>query len=354
MHLLSRTIVRVCVRSPPATKRHFGVGRSTTTTTATSPMTATTTSTSAVPPATARVRNVQTGRRKSTSTSTNATADQTDMPTMANVVQGPSLLLTSLHRPEPTLMMLPGLRSLPFWTNSTGQVAYQDPQMTQIVQHLQHHVQDIRAEYQAVAKRGSMTSDYDASSSSSSTTTTTAGTEHADASLHTGSWDWQSYLLHGQVQPQFCEQFPITTRILQGIDPNHLFTKTPFGFCFFSKLSGHSTIQSHTSPVNFRLRIHLPITVPATTPTSTSATTTELGIRVGPMTQTWIPDHAMILDDSYHHEVWNHTDEERVVLLIDIWHPDVRPNERDEIRRMFQHAQQQGWLNPNHKSSTTH
>jgi hypothetical protein len=58
------------------------------------------------------------------------TADQTDMPTMANVVQGPSLLLTSLHRPEPTLMMLPGLRSLPFWTNSTGQVAYQDPQMT--------------------------------------------------------------------------------------------------------------------------------------------------------------------------------------------------------------------------------
>jgi aspartate beta-hydroxylase len=181
--------------------------------------------------------------------------------------------------------------------------------------------------------------------------------------LHTnGSWDWQSYLLHGQVQPRFCEQFPITTQILQGIDDrNHLFTKNPFGFCFFSKLAGQSTIQSHASPINFRLRIHLPIIVPTATTTTSSTTPTNeehtpsslsIGIRVGPMTQTWIPDHAMILDDSYNHEVWNHTHEERVVLVVDVWHPDVRPKERDEITRMFQHAQQQGWLNPNHKSSS--
>ena len=238
-----------------------------------------------------------------------------------------------------------------YWT----QVAYQDPQMTHIVQYLQQHVPAIRAEYLKVSS--TLPSDYDASSPSSSTTTTTttaAGTEHADASLHTGSWDWHSYLLHGQVQPTFCEQFPITTRVLQAMDPNHLLTKNPFGFCFFSKLSGTSTIQSHASPINFRLRIHLPLLVPQLGPNATHAPTKEqhasIGIRVGPLTQTWIPDHAMVLDDSYNHEVWNHTGEERVVLLVDVWHPDVRPSERDEITRMFQHAQQQGWLNPNKSS----
>ena len=141
------------------------------------------------------------------------------------------------------------------------------------------------------------------------------------------------------------------------MDPNHLCSKNPFGFCFFSKLSGSSTIQSHASPINFRLRIHLPIIVPqpsshppAAATVGTAKDHASIGIRVGPMTQTWIPDHAMVLDDSYNHEVWNHTGLERVVLLVDVWHPDVRPSERDEIMRMFQHAQQQGWLNPNKSS----
>lgn len=263
---------------------------------------------------------------------------------MANVVQGPSLVLTSLHRPEPTLMLVPGLRSLPFWTNANGQVAYQDPQVSEIVQHLQHNVATIREEYQRVSP--TLPSDYDATTQKS---TVSAGTEHVDdthGSLHTGSWDWHSYLLHGQVQPTFCEQFPITTKIIQSIGPN-LFTHNPFGFCFFSKLSANSSIRAHASPINFRLRIHLPLIVPQSTTTSSTTSSTEdhpIGIRVGPTIQSWIQNQAMVLDDSYNHQVWNNTNDERVVLLVDIWHPDVRPREREEIVRMFQHAKLQGWL----------
>ena len=254
---------------------------------------------------------------------------------MSNVVQGPSLLLTTLHRPEPSLMIMPGLRSLPFWTNNNGQVAYQDPQVSKIVQHLQKHVAEIRDEYVKVSP--TIPSDYKVGG---------AGTEHHDDdddSLHTGNWDWHSYLLHGQVQPKFCEHFPVTTSAIQEIGSD-LFTKTPFGFCFFSKLAGDSTISAHASPINFRLRIHLPLIVP---PPSTGED--NIGIRVGPISQKWISDQALCLDDSYNHDVWNKTKEERVVLIVDIWHPDVRQSEREEIVRMFQHAKQKGWLKKDSK-----
>jgi Aspartyl/Asparaginyl beta-hydroxylase len=271
--------------------------------------------------------------------STDPTLGKSQANKMSNVVKGPSLILTSLHRPEPTLMILPGLRSLPFWTNRDGQVAYQDPQVTNIVNHLQLHVSSIRDEYLTVSPSLS-SSDYD----KSKTSTKSSGVEHGtDGSLHTGSWDWHSYLLHGQVQKPFTEQFPITTRVLGDIGAD-LFDQTPFGFCFFSKLSAKSTIQPHTSPINFRLRIHLPLIVPSPE-SSSAATVPQIGIRVGPSTQAWVPNQAMVLDDSYDHEVWNQSEEERVILLVDIWHPDVRTQERKELREMFLHAQQKGWLN---------
>lgn len=31
----------------------------------------------------------------------------------------------------------------------------------------------------------------------------------------------------------------------------------------------------------------------------------------------------MVFDDCYEHEVWNRTDEERVLLLFDLWHPEL-------------------------------
>jgi len=246
-------------------------------------------------------------------------------PPMAAVVKGPSLVFTSLHRPSPSLMMMSGLRSLPVWTSydkktQTNRIAYQDPSLTKILEHLSSNADTIRDEYLQVSPN--IPSDYEDSD---------------ESALHSGTWDWHSYLLKGKIQPEFALHFPNTTRILAELQP-YLFTGTPFGFCFFSKLAGQSTIQEHTSPINFRLRLHLPLVVPS------HNTTSNIGIRVGPTEHTWIKDQALVLDDSYRHEVWNRTDEERVLLIVDIWHPDVRISEREEIVMMFQHAKQQGWL----------
>lgn len=44
----------------------------------------------------------------------------------------------------------------------------------------------------------------------------------------------------------------------------------------------------------------------------------------------------IIFDDSYEHEAANLSDtEERVILLIDIWHPDLHEEEISEITGMF-------------------
>ena len=39
-----------------------------------------------------------------------------------------------------------------------------------------------------------------------------------------------------------------------------------------------------------------------------------------------------VFDDTYEHEVVNHSEEERVILLIDIWHPELDLEEREAIR----------------------
>ena len=35
---------------------------------------------------------------------------------------------------------------------------------------------------------------------------------------------------------------------------------------------------------------------------------------------------------------------DRVVLLFDMWHPDLLPGEVSEIVAMFDHAREQGWM----------
>ena len=33
---------------------------------------------------------------------------------------------------------------------------------------------------------------------------------------------------------------------------------------------------------------------------------------------------VLLFDDSFEHEVWNHTSEPRLVLIVDIWHPQLQ------------------------------
>jgi aspartate beta-hydroxylase len=158
-------------------------------------------------------------------------------------------------------------------------------------------------------------------------------------------------MLKGKLQGTFLEHFVKTSDVLQELRKDGaLFEGVPFGYCFFSTLHAHSSIAAHTAPTNLRLRVHLPLFVP-TEPTATAVVESSstggsaplCGMRVGSVVQRWTEGEPLVLDDSFDHEVWNHSDESRVVLLVDIWHPDITQHERSDIVQMFQHAYHQGW-----------
>jgi aspartyl/asparaginyl beta-hydroxylase (cupin superfamily) len=58
-------------------------------------------------------------------------------------------------------------------------------------------------------------------------------------------------------------------------------------------------LKAHTGPINLRLRIHLPLIIPTGNG--------KCGIRVGSQQRSWMNGKALVLDDSYEHEVWNYT-----------------------------------------------
>jgi hypothetical protein len=47
-------------------------------------------------------------------------------------------------------------------------------------------------------------------------------------------------------------------------------------------------------------------------------------------------DRTMIFDDSIEHEAWNDGDAVRVVLLFEVWRPELDPRERAALRRLFE------------------
>lgn len=288
--------------------------------------------------------------------------------TSATIIQGPALLThTGVFRPSPTLFCLTGLRSHPFWTappNRQGggvTVAYGEPTLTAITQLFESNYDVIREEYMrgvmGIGKAHHEThpkpleSDYDIKAS---------GGEHASTSLHVGTWNWHSYLSGGVVQPRFETIFPKTASIIRRLrTPEYgssLFDtihhsqeakSNPFAYCFFSTLQGKSHIKPHSGPMNLRLRIHFPLIVPQNrTPLASSPKHRQstCGIRVGDQIRSWEEGKVLILDDSYEHEVWNDSEDVRVLLLVDLWHPDVQREERERIGGMFQYARQQGWL----------
>jgi aspartyl/asparaginyl beta-hydroxylase (cupin superfamily) len=108
----------------------------------------------------------------------------------------------------------------------------------------------------------------------------------------------------------------------------------PFAYGFFSRLSPNSTISPHYGPCNVRLRIHLGLDIPD-----------NCYIKVAEEKKLWEEGKCLVFDDTYLHEVKNENKEkQRVILLLDIWHPDLKSEEIQAIHTMFNSAYDKGWL----------
>jgi aspartate beta-hydroxylase len=87
----------------------------------------------------------------------------------------------------------------------------------------------------------------------------------------------------------------------------------------FSVLEPGARIPPHRDSGNQLLTCHLGLIIPP-----------HCGLRVGGETRLWAEGKCLIFDTSYEHEAWNSSDETRIVLLIDFWHPEL-----SEVERQF-------------------
>ena len=107
---------------------------------------------------------------------------------------------------------------------------------------------------------------------------------------------------------------PATSKILEDFSQAHT---ALHGSAYFSLLAPRTHIKRHCGPTNARLRLHLGLVVPD-----------GCSIRVGDEVRTWVEGRCLLFDDSFEHEVWNDADEERLVLIVDVWHPDLKTDDQ--------------------------
>ena len=85
----------------------------------------------------------------------------------------------------------------------------------------------------------------------------------------------------------------------------------------FSAIQPGTHIRTHTGPSNERLRLHLTLVHDG-----------GARIRVGRDWHTWEEGKVIMFDDSWEHEVIHTGHNIRVVLIMDIWHPELPPEQR--------------------------
>jgi len=132
---------------------------------------------------------------------------------------------------------------------------------------------------------------------------------------------WNTYILflNGQKHEANCARCPQTVRILESLP------RLDKGHIIFSAINPRAHLYEHTGPLNGLIRAHLPLITPRQPENCT--------IRVGDQTRHWEYGKLLVFDDSFLHEVHNRTDELRVVLFIDFWHPALTD---DEVRTLEQ------------------
>ena len=139
-----------------------------------------------------------------------------------------------------------------------------------------------------------------------------------------GNADWSSFYLWKDGAPVEANaaRCPRTMKALEKAPLSLTPGRTPS--VLFSMLKPGARIPPHTGMVNTRLICHLPLIVPP-----------GCGLRVGNDTREWVEGRAWAFDDTIEHEAWNTSDQTRVILLFDIWRPELTEDERRLVNAMF-------------------
>jgi aspartyl/asparaginyl beta-hydroxylase (cupin superfamily) len=134
------------------------------------------------------------------------------------------------------------------------------------------------------------------------------------------STDWSALFLceNGKMSEEVVTSCPRSWGAVQAAPLNSAPT------VMFSLLRAGARIAPHTGMHNTRLTCHLPLIVPP-----------NCGFRVGNEVRQWEQGTLLIFDDTIEHEAWNESSEDRIVLIFDIWRPELSEQERREVSVLF-------------------
>lgn len=134
--------------------------------------------------------------------------------------------------------------------------------------------------------------------------------------LAEGSWREFRLYSEGYRLGEHCAACPRTTEIVESIPG-----ATSAGLVYFASVGPGTHLRAHWGPHNARLRCHLGLVIPDA-----------CSLRVADESRSWEEGRVMIFDDSFEHELWNPSGQTRIVLILDVWHPDLTPAQIIAIR----------------------
>jgi len=132
------------------------------------------------------------------------------------------------------------------------------------------------------------------------------------------SWNGYYFYRYGARRADNCEACPATAAAIDAVPLCHIRNHAPE--VLYSVFTAGTHLLPHRGVTNTRLVAHLPLIVPA-----------DCALRVGGELHAWQEGRVVVFDDTYEHEAWNRSSEIRVVLIFDVWNPQLAEVERAAI-----------------------
>jgi hypothetical protein len=206
---------------------------------------------------------------------------------------------------QPTSFYYPGL----------PQIAFYDPARFDWAKRLEDAYDDVRAELEAVLADDQGIAPYVQADPSRP--------NRGHALLNDARWSAFHFFQNGVPIAENAARCPKTMALLNTMPMPHIAGRSPMAL--FSILQPKTHIPPHWGMLNTRLICHLPLIVPE-----------KCRLRVGNHDRTVEAGKVLLFDDSIEHEAWNDSDALRVILLFEVWRPELEATERAMLKTLFE------------------
>jgi aspartyl/asparaginyl beta-hydroxylase (cupin superfamily) len=217
-------------------------------------------------------------------------------------------ILTGRQQPfyqEPKIFNYPGL----------PQIAFYDTAQFDWVEALEAAYPALRAEALAALESGEGASPYVQVESDLP--------DRTHALTNNRSWSAYRFWENGQFFEKNAARCTETMKAIGQLPLPFIKDRSPMAI--FSILEPHTHIPPHNGMLNTRLICHLPLIVPE-----------NCRLRVGNHMRTVEEGKMLIFDDSIEHEAWNDSDDVRVILLFEIWRPELSADEVKALTALYE------------------